>query len=138
MRNVAFRAFVVLALVGAYTAPALAGAPLVSNLVCRKVKDLKMPALIAPTPDIVSSFTYFGTSSCDLGKLVHICTPSSLNGSLYPEPFVGQCCFKAKCPTENPLTINVSDSGTGAPTFGPNQVLTNKKLSLVCIACNYP
>jgi len=137
MKAAKFRTLVTLALLGAYAAPALA-APAVSNLVCRKVKDLKIPGVIAPAPDLTNSFSYFGTSNCDLGKMTQICTPSSLDGSPYPEPFVGQCCFKAKCPDEFSLAITVVDAGTGAPAFGPNQVMTNEKISLVCIACSYP
>jgi len=138
MRAATIRTIVALTILGVYATPALAGAPAVSNLACRKVKDLKMPAAIAPTPNPTNSFTYFGTSDCELIKLKQICTPNSLDGAPYPEPFVGQCCFKAKCPDEPAQQITLDDAGTGAPTFDASEVMTSSKISLICIACTYP
>ena len=64
-------------MVGVCVAPVLAGVvPAVDNLVCRKVKDLKNPGAIVPSPNPTSIFTYFTTNSCELGKLMQICTPS--------------------------------------------------------------
>ena len=118
---------------------AMAGvAPAVDNYVCHKVKDLKMPGPFAPTPNPTNSFSYFSNTNCELGKLTQICTPSYLNGAPLTNLFVGLCCFKSKCETEDtPATMNITDLASGAATF-TGQVLTNKKASLICIACNYP
>ena len=109
------------------TAPSASAQILNKNhYLCRKVKDLKIPAKFVD--QTVTTADEVGADTCDLKKLFLLCSPTSKNGSLIDDGALHYCCYKSKCGTKTAVNFSLTDQ------FGTLTVQT-KKPFLLCNPC---
>lgn len=100
-----------------------------NHYLCRKVKDLKIPAKFDKNAHVGHSVVdETGADTCDLKKLFLLCQPADKDGSGIPDPALNYCCYKAKCGQKPATQYGITDQ------FGPLSVET-KKPFLLCNPC---
>ncbi len=97
-----------------------------NHYLCRKVKDLQVPAKFVATT--VTTVDQVGPDSCSLKKVFLLCNPVNKNGGPIFDPALHYCCYKAKCGQKPAVSFDITDQ------FGPLRLQT-KKPFLLCNPC---
>jgi hypothetical protein len=115
-----------MALALGFASQAAAQVPLGNHYLCRKVKDLGIPAKHVKQLGIVVQ-DQIGIDSCDTKKPFLLCSPLAIkNGPVpVPDPNLHYVCYKTTCAQKPAVNFDVTDQ------FNPLRLQT-KKPFLLC------
>lgn len=115
-----------MALAFGFASQAAAQVPAGNHFLCRKVKDLGVPAKHVKQIGIAVA-DQIGVDSCDTKKPFLLCSPlTAKNGPVaVPSPLLHYVCYKTKCGQKPAVSFDVTDQFNGLR-------LQTKKPFLLC------